>query len=160
MPKRSAHKKQTDKVPLKEAAALNWRAFQIWWELSPRFFISTTLFALVSVLAPYAELYLSALILNELSGARDPQALLRLAAVTLALAAGLALLKAGLSRWKKACSAWGIQWFQRRSVYTQKLLSMDFSKMDDAHTHDLLSQIRQNDQWSGWGLARFTWAFE
>ena len=160
MPKRSAHKKQTDKVPLKEAAALNWRAFQIWWELSPRFFISTTLFALVSVLAPYAELYLSALILNELSGARDPQALLRLAAVTLALAAGLALLKAGLSRWKNACSDWGIQWFQQRSVYTQKLLSMDFSKMDDAHTHDLLSQIRQNDQWSGWGLARFTWAFE
>ena len=55
MPKRSAHKKQTDKVPLKEAAALNWRAFQIWWELSPRFFISTTLFALVSVLAPYGR---------------------------------------------------------------------------------------------------------
>ena len=35
------------------------------------------------------------------------------------------------------------------------MLSMDFSDVDKTKTHDLRSQIMQNENWFGWGMAYF-----
>ena len=41
-----------------------------------------------------------------------------------------------------------------QKIYANKLLDMDFPRLDDPKTHDDLSQILQNEKWSGYGLGR------
>lgn len=41
-----------------------------------------------------------------------------------------------------------------QKIYANKLLDMDFPQLDDPKTHDDLSQILQNEKWSGYGLGR------
>ena len=58
----------------------NWRdvidvhlwAAKIWWRIDPKLFISTALLEIVNVLTPYVTVWLSAQIINELAGGRNP----------------------------------------------------------------------------------------
>ena len=152
------NKKPSDKVPLKEAVILNHRGYKIWWDKYPLTLVSTGVCAVVSALTPYVGIYLSARIINEIAGQRDPVVLKQLVLITLVSTAILSLLNAGLSRWKNVQHAG--QWHKRGKCYADKLLSMDFQDVDDPATHDLLSQIQQNDRWSGWGLGKLQWGFE
>lgn len=151
-------KQASDKVPVREAFTLNLRALSLWWKKYPVMFAVTAACAIVNALTPYVGLYLSARIVDELSGARSPEALLKLVLVTLFSTTGLSLLKAALLRWKN-CERRGA--FRRpENLYTDKLLSMDFCAVDDSRTHDLLSQMRQNAMWGGFGIEMPIWQFE
>jgi ABC-type multidrug transport system, ATPase and permease components len=141
-----------NKISLKESWKLNRRALAIWRKCNPKLIAATTASTIVSALTPYVSIYLSALIINELAGARDPARLTQLVIAALVSAAVLALLGAVLSRWRNCenCDFWYIV----NKIYTDKLLSMDFRSVDAQSTHDLYSQIKQNQNWSGWGLWR------
>jgi ATP-binding cassette subfamily B protein len=156
--KNKENKKKSDKVPVKEAAKLTFRGYRIIWDKYPMILISSAVCAVVAALTPYVGIYLSAQIINEIAGERSASALTRLVVAALVSAAALSMLRAGLSRWKN-CQHSG-QWYKRNKINTDKLLAMDFCAVDDPNTHDLLSQINQNDQWSGWGLGRLLWNFE
>ena len=55
-----------------------------------------------------------------------------------------------LNRWENAKIA---KYYKRKNrMFTDKLLSMDFADIDKTETHDLLSNIRQVENWSGWGF--------
>lgn len=150
-------KKANDKLSFKEAMKINMRGYKIWWKLYPKMLISAAVHSIVSSLTPYVGIYLAAQIINEIAGTRDVQVLTRLVLIALISAAVLALLNAVLLRWKN-CENAG-QYYKRNKIYTEKLLSLDFSSIDDSRTHDLKSQIVQNDIWSGWGLQRLIWNF-
>lgn len=150
-------KKTNDKLSFKEAMKINMRGYKIWWKLYPKMLISAAVHSIVSSLTPYVGIYLAAQIMNEIAGTKDVQVLTRLVLIALISAAVLALLNAVLLRWKN-CENAG-QYYKRNKIYTEKLLSLDFSSIDDSRTHDLKSQIVQNDMWSGWGLQRLIWNF-
>jgi len=143
-------KRISDKFPAREALKLNWRALSLWWKKYPAMFIARASYATVSALSPYVGLYVSARIVDELSGARSPETLLKLVLIALFSATGLSLLKAALERFKN-CEKNG--WFDKDDkLYADKFFSMDFCSMDDSHTQDLRSQIRQNRMWNGLGI--------
>lgn len=56
------------------------RAIGIWWEISPRVLLYRCASMILYTAAPYFPLYLSALLVNELSGECDFRRLLYLAA--------------------------------------------------------------------------------
>lgn len=149
----SKRNEKSTKVPLKEVARLNGRALRIYVRHFPQMLVSMVLHAAAKALTPYVGIYLSARIIDELSGSRDVQVLTHLVLAVLISTAALALLTAALERWNNSRHA--VQWHRRDGIYADKMLSMDFCSVDDSHTHDLFSQIRQNEQYSGWGLTHF-----
>ena len=69
-------------VSFKEAVRLNVRTFLIWWRCCPSVFCASCACALAKGLSPYAEIYLTARLLDEIAGGKNPHTLMLL---TLAL---------------------------------------------------------------------------
>lgn len=141
--------KQSEKIPMKEAFRVHRRAFADLNRYCPGLFASLTLHAIAKSISPYVTVYLSARIINELAGFRRPEVLWDLVLLTLVCTAAATLLRGLLYRWVQAKLS---KYYHRKHrIFTDKLLSMDFADMDNTETHDLLSQIRQVENWSGWG---------
>ncbi len=147
-----------EKISLKEAWHLNKRGLTIWYEHAPLLFVSSFLQAVSQNALPYATIYFSAQIINELAGAREPQRLLRLVLLTLGVELVLGILNAVITHWKNAYHEGAYQ--LSRKLYVEKFLSLDFAAMDDAKTHELFSQVNQNDQWSWFGIMRVLQYFD
>lgn len=149
---------KADKVSLREAFTLHIRAFRILNKQCPNMFLSSFISSMIGSVTPYVGIYLSAQIINELAGDRNPDTLWKLVIITIVSTAVLALLNAVLSRWKNCRHA--AFWYNQNKIYTDKMLSMDFCILDEQRTHDLRSQIAQNQRWTGWGIGRIVWYFE
>lgn len=143
-------KKKDKKISVKELLHLYYRSCKIIGKYCPGLMASCFLYTGVSAVTPYATVYLSAQIINELAGKRDPEQLWKLVIITLAVTSGLAMINAILFRWKE----WKRQsyWWKVKRIYSDKFLDMDFCSVDDQHTYDLYSQILQNSQWGGRGI--------
>lgn len=150
--------RKTDRVSLREAAALSYRAFRLLNRRCPKLFASSFVCAAVSSVTPYVSIYLSARVIDELAGKRNPEVLWKLVALTVVVTSLLAFFSAVLSRWKNSRHA-GF-WYKQNKIYTDKMLDMDFCSLDEQHTHDLRSQIAQNENWSDWGVGRVVQNFE
>jgi ATP-binding cassette subfamily B protein len=143
-------KNKAANVPLREAFGLNVRTFNVWWRLYPAMLLSAAAYTIVSAFLPYVGLYFSAKIIDELAQARRPEVLLQLVLAALLITAAMSFGKAALERWKNYERA---GWFSKDDkLYSDKLLSLDFCALDAPRTHELLSQVRQNAQWFGWGI--------
>ncbi|MGZ9585479.1 ABC transporter ATP-binding protein [Paenibacillus marinisediminis] len=151
-------KNKADKVSLREALTLHIRAFKILNKQCPGMFLSSLICSIIGSVTPYIGIYLSAQIINELAGDRNPELLWKLVIITIVSTAVLTLLNAVLSRWKNCRHA--AFWYNQNKIYTDKMLSMDFCVLDEQLTHDLRSQISQNQQWSGWGIGKIVDYFE
>lgn len=142
--------KQSEKVTFQETFRIHARAFQDIRKYCPGVFLVTACHSVISALSPYITIYLSAQIINELAGSRSPDVLWPLVLLTVGSTALLALLTGILSRCKEAKRE---QYAVRKNyIFADKMMSMDFADIDNAATHDTLSQIKQNEQWTGWGL--------
>ncbi|GMQ56228.1 ABC transporter ATP-binding protein [Vallitalea sediminicola] len=143
-------KQKKDKIPFKKVMHLSLRGYHLWWKKYPMMLCSSALCSISVALTPYVAIILTARIINEIAGERDAFTLKWLTVLSLISASVLALLNAGLSRWKnyerKAL------WYKRDKLYTDKLLSMNFSDVGTSRTHDLMDKIQQNDSWPAWGL--------
>lgn len=145
-------KKNSSLLSWREAAGINMKAIRLLWSEYPQMFASRIISIIYKALTPYVGIYLSALIIGELSTSRDPQRLTRLVIITLASAALISLVGALIRKWENTNSA-GI-YYKVDRILTKKLLDMDFSCVEDAKTQQLLSTIRQNQNGQGWGLVR------
>ena len=144
-----------DTITWKETAAVHLRAWKEIRKYCPGVFPAIFLYGLLSALSPYVSFFLSAQLLNELSGLHRPEILGKWAILIIALTALLSLITGAANRWQEAACA---QFYRHKDKrYSDKLRSMDFADMDKTQTHDLLSQIRQNENWSGWGFNQFVW---
>ena len=144
--------KKSDNVTFREALRLHKRAFTLLNRYCPGLFAATALYGVVSAVIPYATIFLSARIINELSGLRRPEVLWQWVLATVACGGILALVKGALERWKSKKE--DLYYPQEQKIFTDKGLSMDFSDVDRQSTQDLFSQIQQNRNWSGRGFPR------
>ncbi len=133
------------------------RAFKMFCKRYPQMVSSRLISVIWNALTPYVGIYLSALVIDELAGDRNAERLKLLVLITLASAAAIALGTALLYKWKETQSA-GL-WQKITKIQSEKMLDMDFVSLDDTHTSELLSTIRQNQN-GGWGLGRVIGYYE
>lgn len=146
------------RVGMMEACRRTWRALRIYGAMCPSWFAAVTLNALLVAGGPYVTVWLSARLIDELSGGRDPERLTFWAVTTLAVTAAVALAAAAVQRWRNGEDG-SIIWMNRR-VLASKMLDMDYEDVDDQRVYDMLSGILQNDNWAGWGLRRISGIYE
>lgn len=134
------------------AAALNLRAWKIWWRTDRGFFIAAGLHETASALVPYTGIFMASLIVSELAGACRPQRLMRLVMLTLLLSAGIRLAEALLHRWAEVEKATVSRLDQK--LYMEKMARLDYSDIDRQDVWALYSTIMQNKNWAEWGIYR------
>ena len=137
---------------------LNNRALKLLYKRYPQMILSRLISVVWNSLTPYVSIYLSALVIDELAGSRTVERLQLLVIITLASAAVIALGTALLKKWTEAQSAG--MWFKVENILSEKMLDMDYVSLDETHTAELLSTIRQNMNGGGWGLYRVVVAYE
>ena len=140
------------KASLRESLRLHWRAFKLLNRYCPGRFLSIGLSSVVTAVIPYVTVFFSARIIGELAGSRRPEMLLRWVLAAVLVGAFLSLAKGALEHWKNAKREYG--YFQRERIMRDKLLELDFDRIDRQETHDLLAQIRQNEGWNANGFGR------
>ena len=151
-------KKNKDLLSFRETWQLTKRACKLWNQYAPNYLLSILLSTSVEALAPFVGIYFSAQILNELSGARDPNQLRTWVLLTIVVTATMTVLATILKRWKNVCGS--ALWHRNARITTDKMLSMDFTASDAPKTHDLLSQIKQNTNYFGHGMMRVLYRIE
>ena len=141
-----------------EALKLNYRSLIIWQKFCPKLLLSILASSVFEALSPYVTIWLSARIINELAGNRNPQELIRLVLLQISSAAIMALIGGILSRWKN---------YEKESsdrihskLYMEKMFRLDYADIDRQYIFDLYSQILQNDKLSCWGFRSIVTLFE
>lgn len=142
----------SNKMTFRQAFAVNRRAFLLLFRKYPAMFLSRLFAVIFDAVSPYVGIYLSARLIDELSGDRDPMVLRTLVWITLLSAAGIGLTAALLHKWRDTASA--ALYFRIEGILSEKMLSMDYLSVDDTQTHALLSTIDQNRNGGGWGIHR------
>ena len=97
-------KKKAEGMGLRETFAIHRRAARDMRRAAPGCFAPFILCAAVKAAAPYAVIWLSARLIDELSGLRRPEILGRWVLWIVAVSAAAELLKAVLERWKNVWS--------------------------------------------------------
>lgn len=144
--------KNKQKLPLIESLRLNGRAFAFLFRQVPMVFLSNIAQSVFSALTPYVGIYLSARLIDELAGERNPEKLVMWVLWIIGTALVFGISRAMIQRWKDTRNvAW---WFHEVMIYARKMLHMDFCDMDNSETFKLYHQIMQNTRWTGWGLER------
>ncbi len=140
----------------KKGAALTLRGYRTLWEAGMgRDVLLTGLSSAVAAVAPLVTLYFSGQIINELAGARSPQRLLWLAALTVGIGLAMHLAKNLLRRGAEARG--GLFYVHMYMLYSRKLLDMDYEDVEDARVQAKLDKVKQLQNWNGQGLMRLYW---
>lgn len=146
------------RLSFREAVAYSRRGFAIWWKYCPEALTTRFVVRGAEALAPYLPLYFTAQLVNAIAGGGDGTQVWRMLAALLVSTAAVGVITAAANNW-----FWTVneskQWPAWNRIFFDKLLSMDFCDVDDPKTLALLTQIRQNNNWSGWGLNRLPAAF-
>lgn len=142
--------KTKKKMSFGEMLRLNHRGLKLFYDRYPQMVVSRLLFVIWNALTPYVGIFLSALIIDELASNKNIERLKLLVLITLASAATIALGTALLNKWKETQNA-GL-WLKVENIISGKMLDMDYVSLDDTHTSELLSTVRQNMRGGGWGL--------
>lgn len=156
--KPSAKKSGNEVGSLKETWTLYKRAVLLCCREYPKQFLYVGLHSLIKAGSPCFALYFTARLLNELAGARREEELLKWTAVILVTTLVLSFLRAVLFRAKETYTA--VQWDCMPVIYAKKMLSMDYSAIDDAVTYEKLSWVEQSENWGGHGMNRVSWQYE
>ena len=126
---------------LKNSMAINNRAIKMIYKKYPQMVISTIISSIWTAVTPYVGIYLSALIIEELAGAKNVERLKLLVIITVASLAFISLISALLNKWNEVQNS--NLYYKFEKFYTEKLFEMDFVSLDDIKTHELLSTIKQ-----------------
>lgn len=146
------------KPTLRQTYTRTLRALKIWHGLNPRYLPSIILAQLFSALQTYAVIYLSARIVTELSGAREPQALTFWVLLTLGITALLTLCNGLLNRWQSYETRIANQRYPQ--IYLDRSFTLDYADADDPQVRDLYNQIQQSENYSNYGLYRAIFNFQ
>ena len=132
-------KKKAEGVSLRETFAIHRRAARDMRRIAPGCFMPFILCAVVEAASPYAVIWLSARLVDELSTLRRPEILAKWVLWIVAVSAAAELLKAVLERWKNVRSE--LLDRQKEVLYTEKFLRMDYADCaTQFHQHLLLAQ--------------------
>ncbi len=145
------------KGKLRHAAAVHLRAVRVLRQVSPKFFPVRTASALFDAIAPYVTVFFSARILSELAALRRAEVLWKwviagVVCVYLVSALGAVLKR----RYETLLSD---LWGRKEILFIRKMFSLDFAELDKQENHDLREQIRENENWSSWGLMKAAYVY-
>ena len=141
--------KNRNRITIRQSVGYALREWKIFWQLSPRFFYASFACAALTALSPYATVWLSARLVDELAGGRDVHRLTVLVLWILGTTAVLSLGRAAAFHWKEAET----DTMAKRSdkTYMDKQMSLDYVDEDSQQVYDRYSQIVQNANLSGAG---------
>ena len=145
------------KIGVRQVWNMTFRGWKLYWKLCPGWFVSEFLRNIVRAVSPYVTIWISAQLIGELAGARDPQQLLRWVVIQLAAAAAMSLLAGVLERWNNYEDERMIR--LESKLYAEKMMELDYADVDRQAVQDLYSTIAQNRSWAGWGLTLTTDCF-
>lgn len=141
-----------EKIGMKQALKLHLWAAKIWWKVEPNLFLSVIFSSFVETIIPYVTVWFSARIINELAGERQPEELLHLVFLTVAVTAGLSVLSACLKRWKNAEHEMDMSLEER--LMNKKLLRMEYAAVEAASTKDVLNEMHYHQMGNVFGFAK------
>ena len=150
--------KKTDRATIRETWQIHWRAYKDIRQFCPGVFAVTAIHSIMKALSPYVTVFFSARIIDGLAGVRREEELARLVVIALVSIGIMTLLTGLLGRLKEHIYTKYI--YRKNHMFADKMLSMDFADVDNPETHDLRSQIKQNENWSGYGINQlyYRWA--
>ncbi len=139
-----------EKTTLRRAAAVHLRAIRELHRVTPQHFPVLTLYCLFGAITPYVTVFFSARVLTELATLRRAEILWRWVLAGVLCNGFAAIAKAALHR---RCNTLLNDLYGRKEMlFVHKIFRLDYSELDKQENHDLREQIKQNEQWSGWGL--------
>ena len=139
-----------EKTTLRRAAAVHLRAIRELHRVTPQHFPVLTLYCLFGAITPYVTVFFSARVLTELATLRRAEILWRWVLAGVLCTGFAAIAKAALYR---RCNTLLNDLYGRKEMlFVHKIFRLDYSELDKQENHDLREQIKQNEQWSGWGL--------
>lgn len=143
---------------MRETIVINKRAVKVWWKQSPGMLAALFFYEIFGAVLPYIGIYFSAQIITELAGEKNPVMLRNLVLILLAAECVAGLLYHYFKNWytvERDCLTIKLQ-----CILSEKMVSMDFEKVDDVKIQDRLSQIEQVNQWSMYGLCNVIYTLE
>ncbi len=147
-----------ERLSFRQAMAYTRRGYAIWFKAAPEVFLAAGADRAVTALTPYVPLYFTARLVNAIAGGGGPGEVWPMLAALLISTALAGAARAAASNWNQAMENSHLHPAWNR-IFFEKLLSMDFCDVDDAKTQALFTQIRQNNNWSSWGLTKLHWTF-
>ena len=145
-------KNNTKKHTWKQVFLIYRRALKLIYCTAPQLLVFRLAYTVWTALTPYVGIYLSALVIEELAGARNPQKLLELVGITLVSAAGISLVTALIEKWKNTYES--CRFYKQEELFSKKLLDMDFVCIDDTKIQEQFETLKQYGYSAGWGLSR------
>ena len=145
--------KEKKLLSFRESLQVNLRALKLFWKMSPKGMLCKIAGTFWGALTPYVGIRLSALIIEELSGARSPERLKSLILAALVSAALFSLASVLLDRAMQV-ELDSVNWFRTDHLLWGKMLELDYHITEDPETRKMLSTIRQNMNGGGWGIHR------
>lgn len=140
------------KIPMKEAISLHFWAAKTWWKVDKKLFWSTGLYALVKALTPYVTIWLSAQLINELAGQKNPEQLCYWVLMTLGITAVLNLLIAILHHWK--ASVHSVEFFEEERICAEKMMQMDYAAVESPETEKLELEMKKHMMGNVYGFIK------
>ena len=137
---------------LQKTAALNLRAIRVLHRVSPRFFPVLTLYCVFNAITPYVTVFFSARILRELAVLRREELLWRWVLAGVLCTAAAAMGKALLDRRYNTLLSDMIG--RKEILFIRKAFDMDYGALDNQENRDLRDQIKETENWAGFGLER------
>lgn len=147
-----------EKITFRESAALHLRAVRTLHKVSPHYFPLLTVYCILKAIQPYVTVFFSARILTELSLYRREDVLWTWVAAGVLCTGVLGIATAFLSR--RTQTLLNDLWGRKEILFVRKMFAMDYALLDRQETHDLRAQIKQNENWAGWGLMDTPETFE
>ena len=137
---------------LQKTAALNLRAIRVLHRVSPRFFPVLTLYCIFNAITPYVTVFFSARILRELAVLRREEMLWRWVLAGVLCTAAAAMGKALLERRYNTLLSDLVG--RKEILFIRKAFDMDYGALDNQENRDLRDQIKETENWAGFGLER------
>ena len=137
---------------LSHTFSLHLRGVKELHKISPKLFPIMVLHAVIAGLIPYVTVFFSARILKELAASTSEKILWNWVFACVLSLGIFAVLEAWLNQ--RFTTLFDDMWGRKEILFCRKAFSLDFADIDKQQTHDLRNQIRQNEQWSGWGITR------
>lgn len=144
-------------IQFSEALKLQFRAMKDVHRCDKLFIPALVSSDIVSAIAPFIPIWFSARLLDELAGERRVDVIWMWVILTVGITGLIKLIQFCLERFAHSRSE--MSELKRETLFMNKFYKMDFQDMDKQSVHDLRTQIRQDENWTGWGLEYVTWFF-
>ena len=142
----------------KDLIKINIQALKFVHSLSPTYLILIMINNIFSCVSPYLNIYLSAAIINELSGARRLSVLLSLAAVIVLGNFLISLINGFISRAHEHARARFNQ--NETKAFTQQAFLLDYEKVEDPQVRQLRRKIMESSRINSHGIQSLINSFD